>query len=155
MAIILSSTHHLVAGKCTLGSPSYSLFLLIMCIGVPAATLSSVPVTLNGDICHTTVQMTCMITDLSSLRWSIGDISQGSYIYLPGDELPVTLSSQPGIEISITAASPSNVNPDLFDATSTLTTNTTLLQAFNMQDFTCGTIGTRSAPVTVNFNLLG
>ena len=96
-----------------------------------------------------------MLTDLSSLRWFIGDMTQDVYIYLPGDELPVTLSSPPGIEISITAASPSNVNPDLFDATSTLTTNTTLLQAFNMQDFTCGTIGTLSEPVTVNFDLLG
>ena len=80
-----------------------------------------------------------------------------NYVYLAGDELrlPIALSSPPGIAISITSAAHDSVNADLFDATSTLTTNTTLLQAFNMQEFTCGSFGIMSTPVTVNFDHLG
>ena len=109
-----------------------------MCIGVPAAILSSVPVTLEGGICPTTVQMTCRIQDLPTLRWFIGGTNVATYRYYTGDSFPFTLASPPGIEISVTSAAPDNVHPDLIDATSTLTTHTTLLQAFNMQDFTCG-----------------
>ena len=75
-----------------------------------------------------------------------------------GDTFPqqATLdNSQQGIDILITSAAPDASNVDLIDATSTLTINATLLQGFNMQDFTCGSGGTRSEPVTLNFDLLG
>ena len=130
---------------------------MILFLGVPDATLATLPTLLNGSICPTAVQMTCITSDLTSLRWFIDNMSLYAYVYSPDDEsrLPITLSTSPGLDIIITSVAPNNVNRDLFDATSTLTTNTTLLQAFNMQDFTCGTNVIRSEPVTVNFNILG
>ena len=129
------------------------LILVCNCIG-PSASLSSSTV-LEGSICPTTVRITCMITDLPALRWIINDNSVASYLHTDGDTFPITLSSPPGIEITVTSAAPDNVNRDLFDATSTLTTNTTLLQAFNMHNFTCGNFETMSEPVTVNLINLG
>ena len=102
-----------------------------------------------------------MTSDLTTLRWFIDDVDLLIYAYSTGDEsrlpftLSITLPISPGLEIAVTSVAPSTVNRDLFDATSTLTTNITLLQAFNMQDFTCGTFETRSETVTVNFNILG
>ena len=116
------------------------------------------PALLNGSICHTTVQMTCVISNLQTLRWFIDANTQLiSYTYSTGDEsqVPITLQAPRGMEISIINAMSTNFSIDLFNATSTLTTNTTVLQAFNMQEFTCGNQGTRSAPVTVNFDILG
>ena len=115
------------------------------------------PTRLSGSICPTTVQMTCMITDLPSLRWFFDGTTYYHYVYSPGDEsrLPITsLPMPPGFEIAITSVTPSN-NPDLFNAISNLTTNLSLLQAFNMEDFTCGSFDTRSEPVTLNFHILG
>ena len=129
-----------------------------VCLGVPDASVTTIPAPLNGSICPTTVQMTCMTSDLTTLRWFIDDVDLLIYAYSTGDEsrLPIILlPTPPGLEITITRVAPNNANPDMFDATSTLTTNTTtLLQAFNKQGFTCGTFGTLSAPVTVNFDLL-
>ena len=129
-------------------------------LGVPAASLTTIPALLNGDICHTTVQMTCIITDLLTFRWFIDDMSLYAYVYSRGDvsRLPITLSPTssipPGLEITITSVTP-NDNLDRFDAISTLMSNVSLLQAFNMQEFACGSFGTRSASVTVNFHILG
>ena len=88
--------------------------------------------------------------------WFINDNSIATYGHTNGDTFPITLSSSlPGIEISVTSAAPDNVNPLFLDhATSTLTTNTTLLQVFNILNITCGNYGTRSELVTVNFNIL-
>ena len=102
--------------------------------------------------------MTCITSNLSSLRWFIDDMVKYTYVYSTGDEskLPIMLSTLPlGIVVNITSITPIDINFDSYNATSTLTTNTTFLQAFNMQDFTCGTVGTMSAPVTVNFEILG
>ena len=126
----------------------------VLCLGVPNDSVTTIPTPLNGNICPTTVQMTCMITDLTSLRWFIGDMAPDSYLYSPGDEsrVPITISTQLGLLISISSVAQDNVNPDLIILM--LTTNTTLLQAFNMQDFTCGSLIAMSEPVTVNFDLL-
>ena len=123
--------------------------------GVPAANLTTKPVPLEGELCPTVVQFTCTIEDLPALNWFINDSNIAmAYVYNNGDTFPITLLSPDGIVISITSAIPS-VNSDSFYATSTLTINATILQAFNMQDFTCGSRVTRSAPVTVDFNTLG
>ena len=128
--------------------------MLFFFSGILSANLTTEPAPLEGELCPTVVQFTCIIEDLSVLRWFINDSNIFSYYVT--DTFPSILSpSVPGIEISVTAATSDNGNNDLFDATSTLTTNTTLLQAFNMQDFTCGSTMTRSEPVTVNFNILG
>ena len=81
-----------------------------------------------------------------------------SYVHTMGDTFPrqATIdNSQQGIDILITSAAPDVSNVDLIDATSTLTTTLALLQGFNMQDITCGSGGTRSAPVTLDFDILG
>ena len=129
-------------------------------LGVPSTSLTTMPTPLSGGICHTTVQMTCMITDLTSLRWFIDDMAHYEYVYSRDDEskLPITLSAAlsipPGLDITITSVTPNN-NPDHFNAISSLTTNVSLLQAFNMEDFTCGSFDTMSEPVTLNFHILG
>ena len=127
-------------------------------LGVPSATLTSVPAILEGNICPTTVQMTCTIEDIAILRWFHNENQLAAYLYTPGDTFPhqATLdNSQQGIYILITSSVPEASNVDLTDATSTLTTNLALLKEFNMQDITCGSGGTRSIPVTVNFDILG
>ena len=125
-------------------------------LGVPVANLTIDLTTLEGEVCPTVVQFTCTIEDLSTLRWFSNDNSIAIYGYISSDTFPMTLSSPPGIEISVTSAAPDNVNPQLLDhATSTLTTNTTFLQVLNIKSITCGNFGTLSEPVTVNFNILG
>lgn len=123
-----------------------------------AATLTAEPATLEGELCPKVVQFTCTIEDLPFLRWFINGTQFTSYIYSDGDTYPLTLPSLPslpGIGINITSAAPDSSNTDIIGAAmSTLTTNTTLLQGFNIQNFSCGSNEIQSA-VIVNFNILG
>ena len=130
---------------------------MFVILGVPAASLTSVPGVLEGVICPTTVQLMCIIKDLSFLRWFIDGNEVASYIHSSNTmpfPRPATINQLQGINIQIDSAVSSGA--DIINATSTLTTNTTtLLQAFNMQDFACGTVGIMSVPVTVNFDITG
>ena len=126
--------------------------------GVQSSSISSIPALLNGNIClHTAVQMTCIVTDLTSLRWFIsGTPPLTPYVYLHLDVFPYTLRrTPPGLEMTITSGTRHSINPDLFSATSILTTDTTHLQAFNMKNFSCGTVGVPSEQVNVNFDIMG
>ena len=84
--------------------------------GVPAAHMTIQPAPLEGELCHTVVQFTCIIEDLPALRWFINDNSIATYGHTNGDTFPITLSSPlPGIEISITSAAPDSVDPLFLD----------------------------------------
>ena len=77
MVFILSVTQHLVAGKCILDVYVHIMIPTdhdVLCLGVPSASLTTTPAPLNGSICPTTVRITCIISDLSSLRWFIDDM---------------------------------------------------------------------------------
>ena len=129
---------------------------MFVILGVPAASLTSVPGVLEGAICPTTVQLMCIIKDLSFLKWFIDGNEVASYIHSSNTmpfPRPATINQLQGINIQIDSAVSSGL--DIINATSTLTTNTTLLQAFSMQDFTCGSFETMSEPVTVNFGITG
>ena len=149
--VLCESVHNY---DCIIANPKHFISAIFPIIGVQAANLTIELTTLEGEVCPT-VQFTCTIEDLAALRWFINGSNIASYIYTAGDTFPFPLSSPPGIEISVTSAAPDSVDLNLLDATSTLTTNTTVFQAFNMQNFTCGIFGTMSEPVTENFNILG
>lgn len=123
--------------------------------------LTSVPPTLEGDLCPTTVQLTCTAVKIANLRWFINDTVMAAYVHIDnGEDFPRSAQTDnlpPGIVVQITSAAFDAGSPDLIDATSTLTANTTALQEFNMQniDITCGSNVIRSDSVILSYAIWG
>ena len=99
-----------------------------------------------------TVQMTCVVEDLPTLRWFFNQTEVAKYIARQSDIIPPerTLdSSLLRVPIKVVRARPDSMNSDLIDAVSTLTTNTSVLQDFGQISIQCGSNRVVSTPVNV------
>ena len=127
------------------------LYKSVQLIGIPQVTLTSNPAVLDGPICPTTVQMTCVVKDLPFLRWFINGTQAAAYTEFEGNitnSNPRDLdSSLPGFRFQIISARQESSDSDDIDATSVMTTNITRLMGLVIQ---CGSSASRRLSDSLN-----
>jgi hypothetical protein len=123
-------------------------------VGIPEVNLTSSASVVGGRMCLSTVKFSCTIQDLASLVWFVDEMEIVRYTHQIGDEAQVPFVEYDGnlgrIEIIRVQSSTSS---DDINATSTLTTNTSVLD--NISAIECGSRETRSNAMMVNVSVLG
>ena len=120
-------------------------------------------VTLLAGVCPQ-VTFNCTAVDIPSttLRWFINDDIIASYPYdsnhqFPKDHTITTMSSpwRDVVMIQIVEASYNDNNHDRGNFQSTLTTNLSAVRELGGENVTCGSAGTKSNTIELNFNFKG
>jgi hypothetical protein len=93
--------------------------------------------------------------DIPTLRWFFDGTQVVSYGHRTGDEnrLPFNVEYDGDIGLVKIISVQSSITSDVINVTSTLTTNTSILESFS--DIQCGTKAVRSDLVMVNISILG
>ena len=130
----------------------------MLLLAFPVVKLTSDPTSLEGTLCPTCVTMNCMVREVRRLRWFFDNTELSSYLYASEDTFPrpPTAVNTPlaGVEVVITNAVQDADNPNAFDASSTLTTNLTVLRDLGVQRVQCGSgdVNVRST-ISVDFTI--
>ena len=118
--------------------------------GLQLASVSSNYSKSFGSQCHLVVQLTCTVQNLTSLRWWFDDDQISTYIYSQANTFPHTPpGGANGIQIQIIRAA--RTAGDRFNATSVLTTNSSVLGSLKQQvdNIQCGTNAIRSQSINI------
>lgn len=121
------------------------------CIGAQSAVLSAdLDLSSTVLLCPSdTLELTCAAQNLPTFRWFIGDTEKGSYVYIDTihTSFPITVLSEPGLEIVILSSALNPLNTDQFSATATLTISGMNIGDWNQPDIVCGSYVIRSVPL--------
>ena len=118
-------------------------------------------VTLLPGVCpQVTFNCTAVYLPSTTLRWFINDDIIASYPYHPNHQFPYNeiLTSSPWTDvviIQIVEASWSDSSLDRANFYSTLTANLSAVRELGGENVTCGSTGTRSNTIELNFNFKG
>ena len=130
----------------------------ILVLGASSALLTSSPASLEGALCPAEVRLSCMGTELFTMRWYIDNEERAKYNpSAPGmDSFPLEISLTPRIDgVMVKIISSWQIAPmsNHFNILSRLTVNSSSITSFNWLRVQCGTEEIRSNEIVTNFTV--